>query len=350
MIRRVLTLRPPRRGVHAAAFTARRARIVSVDVDRPASVLTRFGAWAAAVTARPFPSGPHEAPIVVTLTLDREGPLEARLVSDAGFAFPAEGSLVEDAADAAPGPPATAGERPGAVPWRTLERLEDLSLEACPFPRAWPGYFLALDRRTNPCLLRRGPAGPEPLIVDPTARALVRRVLARAAGGTPEPVEAPMLAYLSRLQRDLVVGTLGPEFRGEALAAFSRFGAGELSMEVVRDDARAAGSLSNGGPNGAFVMLFAEFALAAVERGIDAEFWCSLLPATLSAAEHYVECYGRREGDRLIAMPFEEYRGVRLREVSAAGRARILARCSGCEQPEEAGRRLAELAARACVI
>lgn len=344
MTRRTLALRPPRRGVHAAAFTAAGARILEVAVDRPASVLARFGAWACVVTAHPFPSSSAEAPLTVTLTLDHDVPVEARLVSDSGFDFPAEGALVDGPEGARPEP---AAPRPEAPPWRTLERLEDLSLDACPFPREGPVYFAALDRRSNPSLLRRRPGSPASMIVDPVARALVGRVLARAAGARPGPVEAPMVAYLSRMQRDLVLGTFGPAFEGPLLEAFSRFGAGELALEVLRDDARITPCISNGGPNGAFVILFAEFALAALEHGIDADFWPAALPALVAAAEFYHECHGVRDGDRPVAIPFADYRDRRLRGVSPARSKQILEVCAPLTDPRAAARHLAALAARA---
>lgn len=346
MISRTLALRPPRRGIHAATFTAAGARILRVDADRPASVLARFGAWACVVTARPFPSLPHEAPLTITLTLDRDAPVSAGLVSDSGFDCPADGALVRGPA----GTPVEPGQDGpcSEPPWRTLERLEDLSLGPCPFPRAGPAYFLALDRRTNPALLRRRPGSPASMLIDPAARVLVRRLLARAAGAPPEPMEAPTVAYLSRLQRDLVLETFGPAFPAPLLEAFARFGSGELVLEVARDDARITPRLSNGGPNGAFVFLFAEFALAALELGIDADFWPAALPAMLAAAEHYHECYGLRDGDRHVAIPFADYRDRRQRDILPAPRERILAECARLTDPRDAARRLADLAAQAC--
>lgn len=246
---------------------------------------------------------------------------------------------------------------PRPVAWMTLATLEARSILCAPTAEeeTWARYFRELDLKTNPVLLQeRGRATgcprfqPFESLVGAIGGELMERLHARVAG-TPMPPFPPRceLVLLSALQVDLLARYFGhAEGRdcGSRIArVFASFAAAGLLLDVRAarhaEAERARSRSSNGGPNSAFVFLFAEFAAAAIEAQVDAAVWSRLLPSLVTAAEIYLWCYGDRNGGRAVPREVGWYSDQPHRSVEPEELDRLLARYTG-EGVDGAMRRL----------
>jgi hypothetical protein len=185
-----------------------------------------------------------------------------------------------------------------AARWDAIQQTVD------PKVKRYQVFYWYYDHETHPGLIDANPHIPadekekRKLIVRQTAPILSRRVLERAAfakdGRTPQPGElTPVpdvsgLEYLSELQLGIMRSYLPDGYQGIDLTAFTEafetFSNGELRVEVV-------GSVWNSEPDSAFEFSFAEFAFVAIENGIDADEWGSLLRSLAMSQEIFTQTY-----------------------------------------------------------
>ncbi len=195
---------------------------------------------------------------------------------------------------------------------------------------AW--FFMQYEVQTHEPFLRNWPAaalkdglevGKEEIgfrvwAVHEIFQHLSARVLARQGMGYSAPLKPEhrrLVAFLSDIQR-CIIQRFFPEWheggtlRGHPLGlAFERFAKGELLTRLTD----ATGStvayhkdllVAEAAPDGPAIFLFAEFALLAIEQGIDAEFWARLLP-TLESMQHlYWHAWGSPPAARQSAAQF----------------------------------------------
>jgi len=152
---------------------------------------------------------------------------------------------------------------------------------------------------------------------------------------------------LSALQLDLLTRYFGrpgdQSFGSRVGRAFASFAAAHFLLDVraarKTEAERARSRSSNGGPNSAFVFLFAEFATAAIEASVDAAVWSELLSGLVTAAEVYVRCYGDQINGRALPRVLGQYSDQPSRSIHPDDIERLLNRYTG-EGTDGTARRL----------
>lgn len=285
---------------------------VEVDVDGPPveAVVRRFGAWAAVVLSESLAPG-ERVSVEVRDGDGRALPFAGRMLSvgavrDADAAARVAHVIEEASLEAVPRS-SVAGR--AARFWRTFDRNTHPALLAHPLRRAtepWEptpaevafrveaGTELATWLAARSCARRALPS--------PGSMAALRRTV-RAAGDALRRADRPLAGErwvppIAALIRRLV----GDRF-GDGSAAFrdacGLFAAGRLACRL---DCRRSGSclsrvaLSQGGPDGATIVLFAELALAAIELNLDERFWHEALGAFVGMLPVFREAYGTGAG------------------------------------------------------
>lgn len=320
-------------------------------VEQPAVaqvVMRRFERWCAVILDRNVP-GAAQDPIRIEVDSTSQNAPSWGLVVDSPAIGAWNSGLPIEIPHSTP------------VPWTTLATLEARSMAyaSSPGEEVWARYFRELDLKTNPTLLQeRGRATgcprPQPFesLVKVIAGLLIERLHARVTG-VPMPAAPPTCesVLLSALQLHLLETHIGgrnsPDWASLVASVFASFASGRLLLDIraARNAAaeRARSRSSNGGPNSAFVFLFAEFAVAAIDSGVDAEAWSELLSGFVTAAEIYVRCYGQLSNGGIMARRLGEYSDLPARSMSTNELNSLLAQHSG-ESVDEAKRRLSDLA------
>ena len=174
---------------------------------------------------------------------------------------------------------------------------------------------------------------------------LRERVLARARGGRPTPLDPdPGGAERRQFQciSDLFLGLIDRAafLRGTASSAARAYRVG-LAYECFANGELAVPGLpaTHGQPNGANLFCFGEFALMAAEAGVDRARWVELAPALLRCQEIFVSVYGPDHGRPI---PWDAYSTLRTRAVEPWS-----ARRKSQARPRYAGTELAALEALA---
>ena len=221
-------------------------------------------------------------------------------------------------------------------------RREAIERTVDPKIKKYQLFYWHYDSETNPALFLENPDLPEDekvkrsSIIRSTARILTNRVLERAAfaadGRAPHPGELPPVSgvsgvdYLSKLQLGIMREYLPDGYQGAALEAltedFEMFTNGELQVEV-------AGSVWNSEPDSAFEFSFAEFGFVAVENGIDAEAWSSLLNGLVMSQEIFTQTY---KPDLSPPFYYSDYRSTNFapkKQVDAAFKRELRAKYEG---------------------
>ncbi|MCC6229982.1 MAG: hypothetical protein IT432_12250 [Phycisphaerales bacterium] len=321
---------------------------VAGQSSAPLIVMRRFDRWAAIVFDRNVPSASQD-PLRIHIDSTSAIAPDWRLVQSS----PAIGPWDSD-------PNARVSLAP-PVAWMTIAELEARSMEHAPTPSeaAWARYFRELDLKTNPTLLHeRGRATgcprPQPFesLVKVMAGLLLERLHARVTGGQMPPAPPTCeTVLLSALQLHLLEKHIGgrnrPDWASLVARAFASFASGRLLLDIRAARSAAAeharSRSSNGGPNSAFVFLFAEFAAAAIDSDVDAEVWSKLLPRLVTAAEIYVRCYGELSNGSIVARRLGEYSDMPVRSMPPDELERLLAQHSD-ESANDAKLRLNGLA------
>jgi hypothetical protein len=291
-------------------------RIERIRLEHPehgaAVALTRFGTWAGLLLNSDL--GPSDSPHVVRV--ETTGPAELTW-----RALPISNSLAH--APTIPVGSEALGldtpirreeqDRPVWEPkprspfvWQVLNVLELHSIACAPRPEMAKAarYFRDLDHCSNAILLNERVGStrescvyrPSFATVIPKAgEALWKSFSERIAGRTPGEhhlLPRPVLLMLSALQSDLIIRHYGsdPDAWAQLAYAYAMFGAGALALRIepLTPEGSISHRFNNGGPNGPFVFLFAEFALQAIHAGIESHIWKPLLPAFLTCAELYL--------------------------------------------------------------
>lgn len=305
-------------------------------VDQPAValvVMRRFDRWCAAILDRNVP-GVAMGPIRIEVESTSQTVPGWSLVTDSPAIGAWSAGIPVEVPLSLP------------VPWTTLATLEARSMAHAPSPveEIWARYFRELDLKTNSTLLQeRGRATgcprPKPFesLVKAMAGLLLDRLHSRVTGD-PMPAVPPMCetVLLSALQLHLLEKHIG---RGDSSGwaalvtrVFANFASGRLLLDIRAAKSaaaeRARSRSSNGGPNSAFFFLFAEFAVAAIDSGVDAEVWYRLLPGLVTAAEVYVRCYGELSNGGIVARRLGEYSDLPARFMSTDELESLLAQYS----------------------
>ncbi|MBL8747058.1 MAG: hypothetical protein JNK58_11980 [Phycisphaerae bacterium] len=144
-------------------------------------------------------------------------------------------------------------------------------------------------------------------------RSVWDRVAARTRGCDPKGCNGtrPQLAYLSAVQLEILDAHY-PAGSGEAVRqAYEWFATGDLFLRLLPDPQAGKWQdseyVSNGGPNSANAFCFAEFALLAIEWGVDADRWLALLPALVGVQELFAHAFGEVRSGEIQRLPFVEY-------------------------------------------
>lgn len=165
------------------------------------------------------------------------------------------------------------------------------------------GFFYEMDLHTNPGFLHNAPIPPDEMERRAGRIRLMEgrlrdRVLARrdwAAAGNPGPAQdLPVskdthIEHVSSILLDFYRQHLSNE-QGEldadrAWTTFAAFANGELRVQGAgKDD-------WNSEPNSAMLFCFAEFALMAIERGIQEKEWRTLLPSHVAIQPIFTRVY-----------------------------------------------------------
>lgn len=127
----------------------------------------------------------------------------------------------------------------------------------------------------------------------------------RARWGTAaQPNDLPkappfaLIAYLSAIMRTIIQSWFcGPRLTDndyDFAEAFARFASGRMALRRVtlKGGPTEHHFVSDGGPNGSAVVLFAEFALTAIELNIDREFWTQVAPAFVYSLPIFQQAFG----------------------------------------------------------
>jgi len=286
-------------GLCLASGTIRAVRILNGDV---AAVFFRRFRRAGAICIAEAPHWPHR--------------LELELIAE-GCGEPPTVHPIPDAST--PESPS----RCGSPPWQRLSAIEQWLIEQAPTEAARRDarYFHALDCRFNSRIVRErglpdsrfGGLRPDPEAIETAVESLQGHLISRLGQRQRRAPFPPtnQLAPGDRLIEPIFTAMMQDRFDSaacesttdEALETFSRFGAGEIALDVCPT---VGGSdlhsrISNGGPDGSMVFAFAEYALLQIEsnpKGAIRDLWNSVIPGCVLAAEMYLAAYGlhTREG------------------------------------------------------
>jgi hypothetical protein len=223
---------------------------------------------------------------------------------------------------------------------RHLEQASLTALDGRPDGEALKSaarYFLNLDLSTNPQLFgreerRSGNYASARQFWSEITAFLISELWARLhirIRNPGEPVPSPRrvapedVAYVSSMMLGLLDDS-ALRSAADRFQAYTAFGSGELYMRVKGAPGFRA-AFSNGGPNGALIFLFPEFALLAIETGVDVARWQELLPALIAACGAFVRAYGQRDGKKMPRpIHSDDYPSAPVRELTDDERRALL--------------------------
>ena len=279
--------------VRAVCCVTDKARMRVIRASRTSVFLCRFGRWGAAI-ARPT----GQMPEAFDVEFGGRGP---------------SGRTDVQVIDRHPDQHAIDAH----VHWTRLEALEEASITAAPTPehKQAANYWRDLDISTNAHIIRdRRPGFQLPsdwaeILANKVHRAVMNPGTSnRLVPNELDLIKAVLAPILLQSFPNLEQADASSAVQSDIEAATLShilFGAGELAIRIGNNapSIDITKRLSNGSPDGLFLLSFAEYALQCLEHNrSDTIVWARTLPGIIGACRAFLACYCKPTGGNACAL------------------------------------------------